>query len=114
MGGRGRGGISKIPASLQAKMDAVSYLQCLFRVKLTSRWLNDHRTQVYHHLVPNNQEVERTPTQHPWQPSYGLRLFDNSPVEDQICLQEEVVLEPDPKEHQDKVDLHSPDLLPDH
>ena len=109
MGGRGRGGISKIPASLQAKMDAVSPCIAVKCLRLISRLHRDHRMQVYRRQAPNSLE-EPTLTLHLWPHFYDLKLFDNSPAEvDQVCQEEEQVLEPDLKEHQDKVgvDLNS-------
>jgi hypothetical protein len=106
MGGRGRGGISKIPASLQAKMDAVSYCPAVKFLELTIRSHRDHRMQVYRHLAPRHLG-DPIHTLHPWRHYYGLRLFDNNLAEaDQVCQEEELVLELDLKEHQDKVDLN--------
>ena len=79
MGGRGRGGISKIPASLQAKMDAVSpFGPFPFYFKLTVRWHNDHRTRVYLPMDPNKLLVLPTPTRLPWLPFSGPKLFDSN------------------------------------
>jgi hypothetical protein len=78
MGGRGRGGISKIPASLQAKMDAVSYSPSSLRLKLTCRWHNDHRTRAHPRLAQDKLLAPPTPTLHPWPPFSGLKLFDNN------------------------------------
>jgi hypothetical protein len=111
MGGRGRGGISKIPASLQAKMDAVSRCPAVKYFKLINRSHRDHRMQVYRRLAPSRLG-DPIHTLHPWRHYYGLRLFDNNLVEaDQVCQVEELVLELDLKEHQDKVDLNSPAQL---
>jgi hypothetical protein len=111
MGGRGRGGISKIPASLQAKMDAVSRCPAVKYFELMNRSHKDHRMQAYRRLGPSRLG-DPTPTLHPWRHFYGLRLFDNSLAEeDQVCQAEELVLELDLKEHQDKVDLNSPAQL---
>ena len=78
MGGRGRGGISKIPASLQAKMDAVCFLPFFWFLKLNDRWHNDHRTRVYLHLDPNKLLALPTPTRLPWLPFSGPKLYDSS------------------------------------
>jgi hypothetical protein len=106
MGGRGRGGISKIPASLQAKMDAVSCCPAMKRLELMNRSHKDHRMQVSRHLAPSRLG-DPIHTLHLWRHYYGLRLFDsNLAEEDQVCQAEELVLELDLKEHQDKVDLN--------
>jgi hypothetical protein len=111
MGGRGRGGISKIPASLQAKMDAVSYCPAVKFLELTSRSHRDHRMQVYRHLAPRHLG-DPIHTLHPWRHCFGLKLFDNNLVEeDPVCQVEELVPELDLKEHRDKADLHSPAQL---
>jgi hypothetical protein len=111
MGGRGRGGISKIPASLQAKMDAVSRSLSPKRLKLTNRSHRDHRMQAYRRLAPS-RPGDPIHTLHLWRHFYGLRLFDsNLAEEDQVCQVEELVPELDLKEHQDKADLNSPAQL---
>lgn len=111
MGGRGRGGISKIPASLQAKMDAVSRCPAMKCLELMNRSHRDHRMQAYRRLAPSRLG-DPIHTLHPWPHFYGLRLFDsNLAEEDQVCQVEELVPELDPKEHQDKVDLNSPAQL---
>jgi hypothetical protein len=111
MGGRGRGGISKIPASLQAKMDAVSLVLFVGRFQLMSRSHRDHRMQASRRPAPSRLG-DPIHTPHPWRHFYGLRLFDsNLAEEDQVCQVEELVPELDLKEHQDKADLNSPAQL---
>jgi hypothetical protein len=111
MGGRGRGGISKIPASLQAKMDAVSLVLFVGRFQLMSRSHRDHRMQASRRPAPSRLG-DPIHTPHPWRHFYGLRLFDsNLAEEDQVCQVEELVPELDLKEHQDKVDLSFPAQL---
>jgi hypothetical protein len=111
MGGRGRGGISKIPASLQAKMDAVSCCPAMKRLELIYRSHKDHRMQVYRHLA-QSRLGDPIHTLHLWRHFYGLRLSDNNLVEeDQVCQVEELVPERGLKEHQDKADLNSPAQL---
>jgi len=75
---------------------------------LTNRWHRDHRMQAYRHLAPRRLG-DPIHTLHPWRHFFGLRLFDsNLAEEDQVCQVEELVLELDLKEHQDKVDLNFP------
>jgi hypothetical protein len=111
MGGRGRGGISKIPASLQAKMDAVSRCPAVKYFELMNRSHKDHRMQASRRPAPSRLG-DPIHTPRPWRHYYGLRLSDSNLVEeDQVCQVEELVLELDLKEHQDKVDLNFPARL---
>lgn len=79
--------------------------------KLINRSHNDHRTQACLRQAPSSLEAEPILTLRLWQHYYGLRLFDSKLAEVRLRQEDEAVPEPDRKQHQDKVALHSLDPL---